>query len=1145
MWIALLPRPALAVTLEVGVGQTYPTVAQAVAAANSGDDILVHDGVYDEAFTVTFPLTLRASAGETVTLRSTNPNNGVVRVEAGAGNLVTLAGMNLDGDGGRVVYVATGGVALVDVGVTDTGGDRKGGAVWLTATGDSATLDRCDFDQSVVTGAMHHGAFVAADAGALTILGSTFTDGSTDEWGGAVFVNSAGTLTIRDSTFTSNQAKRGGAVYVQAGPQVEVTGSTFVDNSVQNDLGGGALYLQNAATTSVTDTVFRDNTANAGKGGAVYLQTAPAAEFVRCTFENNRATNSEGGAIYHATSIGLVLRHDTFCDNFAQQAGGAVAIGTGAATVQNSVFLANQAQNAQGGAVAVLGATGDMIVDHSSFGVSTSLNGGAALWTAAVGGAVVTESHFEGHTATAEVVDAPVLAAGSVDWCLFDDAITSVDTARFTTSNLTSQGSLITLSGSPACDPYLMSPPAGSPVLDSGQAGGTVGAFGGADPFPLPDVDRDGSRIPLDCDDSDPDIFPGAAEVAGDEADQDCDGHEDCFVDTDGDGWSTSVVIQSADLDCDDPGESPAGFARDCDDQLVDVNPDESEVVDNLLDDDCSGTFRCSLDDDGDGAPDLDDFTDDAVPCPPLDTTADDCDDDDPERSPAYVEVAGNDLDEDCDDDWDCLTDVDKDGWTVAIVIPGNDDDCDDGDEALASQSDDCDDSDGDIWPGAPDGAGDSIDQDCDGVDGQAVDNDYDGFAGATDCDDTDPYVNPAATEIPGDGADQNCDGVETCFEDADGDGARTGSFVVGSVSCTGPGEALASADPDCDDGNGSVYPNGTELAGNLLDDDCDTHWLCYVDADEDNARSQATAQGSAACSGPTDALESAPEDCDDLDPTVSPLVNERAGNLEDENCDGVIDCYADADFDGWTSTGVVASADGDCDDLGEGLRDVPPDCNDTDPAISPEAVEVVGDGVDQNCDTLDTPPPDLDGDGANASVDCDDLDSAVNPSAAEIAVDGRDQNCDGLEDCFADEDLDSIGSDSFVQSDDLDCDDPGESTISGDPCPDVQGVVCPDDTGHTGHTGMGHTGTGHTGTGHTGQTGSGHTGSGLHTGTDSTTAEHTGAGDTGVDDTAAPAPDPGCGCDVGGPRGAGWWLAGAAAVTVARRRLLRSGART
>lgn len=380
--------------------------------------------------------------------------------------------------------------------------------------------------------------------------------------------------------------------------------------------------------------------------------------------------------------------------------------------------------------------------------------------------------------------------------------------------------------------------------------------------------------------------------------------------------------------------------------------------------------------------------------------------------------------------------------------------------------------------------------------------------------------MNPAATEIPGDGADQNCDGVETCFEDADGDGARTGSFVVGSVSCTGPGEALASADPDCDDGNGSVYPNGTELAGNLLDDDCDTHWLCYVDADEDNARSQATAQGSAACSGPTDALESAPEDCDDLDPTVSPLVNERAGNLEDENCDGVIDCYADADFDGWTSTGVVASADGDCDDLGEGLRDVPPDCNDTDPAISPEAVEVVGDGVDQNCDTLDTPPPDLDGDGANASVDCDDLDSAVNPSAAEIAVDGRDQNCDGLEDCFADEDLDSIGSDSFVQSDDLDCDDPGESTISGDPCPEVQGVVCPDDTGHTGHTGMGHTGTGHTGTGHTGQTGTGHTGSGLHTGTDSTTAEHTGAGDTGVDDTAAPAPDPGCGCDVGGAAG-------------------------
>ncbi len=568
--------------------------------------------------------------------------------------------------------------------------------------------------------------------------------------------------------------------------------------------------------------------------------------------------------------------------------------------------------------------------------------------------------------------------------------------------------------------------------------------YGGPTPGAYCDMPTGYVATSTDCNDTNPAINPSVTEICdAADTDENCNGLADdadpgvspdgmttFYADSDSDGFGGPT----ASAYCDMPTRSVA-TSTDCNDTDPAINPDATEICDAAnTDENCNGlvddadpgvspdrmtTFYVDSDSDGYGGPTPGDYCD--LPTGYV-ATPSDCNDTNPAISPAATEICdASDTDENCDglaDDAD--PSVSPDGMSTFYL-----------------------DADSDGF-GSTVGA-----HSCDQPAGSVSNSD--------DCVDTNAAINPAATEITGDGVDSTCDGAELCFVDADNDGYRpdsTSTIPSIDADCADPGEALATAHTgDCADIDSAIHPNATEIAGDGIDQDCDTTESCYVDADLDGARSESVvASPDLACTAPGEALASAALDCDDTDANAYPGATELPGDGIDESCDGAEICYVDADSDGYRpdDTSTVDSVDADCTSLGEALATaLTGDCDDTDPVFNPGALEAdCTDPNDYNCDGS-VGYADGDSDGFAACEECNDLDGSIFPGATEIPGDLVDQDCNGVETCFVDGDDDTYRPDTTttLESANIACDGAGEAvTTDGvDDCDDMDAAVHPD----------------------------------------------------------------------------------------------------
>ena len=552
-----------------------------------------------------------------------------------------------------------------------------------------------------------------------------------------------------------------------------------------------------------------------------------------------------------------------------------------------------------------------------------------------------------------------------------------------------------------------------------------------------------------DCNDANPAINPGAAELCADSTvDNNCNldatdvdanaaDKVDFWQDTDGDTYTSGVAGRFC------PGTINAGYRPycsaplDCNDNAFLINPGAVENCANLgIDNDCDGV--------NDAAEAID--------------------------SVSYY------------------TDADRDNYGAGTAtkscspIAGS-----------VTNNTDCNDNAASIRPGAAELCADStIDNNCNGVatdvDTNAADKvdfyrDQDGdtysinvtakfCAGTTnagyvatlsnpiDCDDNNAAINPGAVERCN-SIDDNCNGqiddgviFTPYYRDADNDGF--GNPLVSESNCTGViPTGFVSNNTDCNDGNAAINPGAAELcADSTVDNNCngvandvDTNAADKVDffrdQDLDTYSINTTAKF---CPGTINAgwksTLSSPADCDDTNAAVHPDAAEVcADSTVDNNCNGVttdvdvnapdkVDYCRDGDGDGYpggigttakfcpgtTNAGYLPDCSG------------PIDCNDTVAAINPGAAELCADStVDNNCingaDDVDTNAADkvdffrdedLDTYSINTTakfcpgttnpgwkstlsspIDCNDSNAAINPGATEVC-NGADDNCVG-----------------------------------------------------------------------------------------------------------------------------------------------------
>ena len=328
------------------VPDDFATIQAAVDAVQDGGSICVAPGSYG-AVSIAHPVMLASLEGATVTTLDGGGARTVVQVSAPD---VTLRGFEVTGgwsaDRGGGLYCDAAGLTLLDNLFSYNTSDQYGGA---------AFLNQCD--GSVVEGntftfneAPYGAAVNSASSEGLRIVDNV-VEYNVALYAAAVFV-AGGPVEVRGNDFEGNQAAAGAGLVYAAADEAVIAENTFIGHSVSQS--GGALYGYSSRGVLLEDNVFQASEA-VEYGGAVYLGLE-----TDVTLSGNHIDGAyagiAGGGLYVETSVGVTLS-DNVVEHGESAGGGGAYINAGeAVTLRDNQW--NLGLATAGGGVVAMGMVG-------------------------------------------------------------------------------------------------------------------------------------------------------------------------------------------------------------------------------------------------------------------------------------------------------------------------------------------------------------------------------------------------------------------------------------------------------------------------------------------------------------------------------------------------------------------------------------------------------------------------------------------------------------------------------------------------------------------------------------------------------------------------------------------------------------------
>lgn len=344
--------------VRVGGGSgCYPSIQQAVNAANSGDRITVSAGTYNETIELKAGVVLQG-AGASTTIISASGTLGVVRaLNSDVGNSTIFEGFTVRGGSsakGAGIYIANAAPTIRNNIITGNTATGSGGGLYVGGN-TAPIIEGNEIHSNTATG--HGGGILVEGSSRAVIRNNTIRDNRSDNQGGGLMVSNNSAPQVTGNIIRNNQATQGGGVSASGTAAWTFSNNQLLNNRAIGSPGSaGGMFVFNSPVSLLSNTISGNQSAVDG-GGVVMTQSSAS-------------TNIIGNSV--------LIEGNTFTSNVAGRNAGALFLVAGSSpTVRNNTFRSNNASG-DGGALNLFNRV-NAVFEGNTIDQNTAINAAAAM----------------------------------------------------------------------------------------------------------------------------------------------------------------------------------------------------------------------------------------------------------------------------------------------------------------------------------------------------------------------------------------------------------------------------------------------------------------------------------------------------------------------------------------------------------------------------------------------------------------------------------------------------------------------------------------------------------------------------------------------------------------------------------------------